>query len=76
MTNPAQAATAALSQRHALRLLIALAAIALLISELAYQTGALSGLDNTYTDLWHRLSGVRYQPQHTALVVVDEASLV
>ena len=70
MTNPAQAATAVRSQRHALRLLIAL-----LISELAYQAGALSGLDNTYTDLWHRLSGVRYQPQHTALVVVDEASL-
>ena len=62
-------------KRHSLRLLIVLATIALLVAEAAYHAGALSGLDHAYSDLWHRLSGVRYAPEHTALVVVDEVSL-
>jgi adenylate cyclase len=56
-------------------LLLILAAIALLIAEAAYHAGALSGAENTYTDLWHQISGVRYAPRHTAFVVVDETSL-
>ena len=52
-----------------------MAAIAFVIAEGAYHFGALAGLDQTYTDQWHRWSGVRYTPKHTALVVVDEASL-
>ncbi len=58
-----------------MRLLLVIAAIAFSITEASYQVGALSGLDHAYTDLWHRWSGVRYQPARTALVVVDEASL-
>ena len=58
-----------------MRLLIVLAAAALLVAETAHYAGALSGVDHAYTDWWHRLSGVRYAPRHTALVVVDEASL-
>jgi adenylate cyclase len=56
-------------------LLLVMAAIAFVVAEAAYHAGALSGLDQAYTDLWHRLSGVRYVPKHTALVVVDEESL-
>ena len=52
-----------------------MAALAFVVAEAAYQAGAVSGLDQAYTDLWHRLSGVRYTPKHTALVVVDEESL-
>lgn len=52
-----------------------MAAIAFVVAELTYHTGAMSGLDQAYTDLWHRWSGVRYVPKHTALVVVDEESL-
>lgn len=37
--------------------------------------GWLEGPENFYHDLWHRLAGVRYQPQHVALVVLDEATL-
>ncbi len=52
-----------------------MATIAFVVAEVAYHAGALSGLDQAYTDLWHRLSGVRYTPKHTALVVIDEESL-
>jgi len=52
-----------------------MAAVAFFVAEVAHHYGALSGLDQSYTDLWHRLSGVRYTPRHTALVVVDEESL-
>ncbi len=58
-----------------MRLLLVIAAIAFSLTEASYHVGALSGLDQAYTDLWHRWSGVRYQPTRTALVVVDEASL-
>jgi len=58
-----------------LRLLLIIAAIAFSLTEASYHVGVLSGLDQAYTDLWHRWSGVRYQPTRTALVVVDEASL-
>ena len=59
------------AKRHSLSLLLALATIALLVAEAACRFGALSIVENTYTDLWHRWSGVRYAPQHTAFVVVD-----
>ncbi len=52
-----------------------LAALALVVAEAAGHFGVLRGLENNYSDLWHRLSGVRYQPAHTAFVVVDETSL-
>jgi adenylate cyclase len=38
-------------------------------------TGWLEGPENFYSDLWHRLAGVRYQPQHVAIVALDEATL-
>ena len=57
------------------RLLLIIAVIAFAVAEVAYHAGALSGLDQAYTDLWHRISGVRYTPKHTALVVIDEESL-
>ena len=38
-------------------------------------TGWLEKPENFYTDLWHRLAGVRYQPQHVAIVALDEATL-
>jgi len=58
-----------------MRLLLVLAAIALALAEVAYHSGALNFLENTYSDLWHRQSGMRYAPKHTAFVVVDEPSL-
>jgi adenylate cyclase len=33
-------------------------------------------LENIYYDYWHVMSGVRYQPQYTAFITVDDATLV
>lgn len=54
-------------------LLLSLAAF--IAAECVHLTGASAALDRVYTDSWHRLSGQRYEARHTALVVVDEASL-
>ena len=35
-----------------------------------------AALENIYYDYWHVLSGVRYQPQNTAFITVDDATLV
>lgn len=62
-------------RRQFIRQLLTLAVLALLLAEVAHRTGILSGLDQAYSDLWHRVVGVRHVPQHTALIVLDEASL-
>ena len=33
-------------------------------------------LENIYYDYWHVLTGVRYEPQNTAFITVDDATLV
>src|SRR5262249_52882725 len=35
-----------------------------------------ASLENVYYDYWHVLSGVRYEPQNTAFITVDDATLV
>ncbi|MEQ1775979.1 MAG: adenylate/guanylate cyclase domain-containing protein [Burkholderiales bacterium] len=75
MSNPAPSSDATRTGSHSLRLLLVMAAIAFVVTEATYHAGALSGLDQAYSDLWHRVSGVRYTPKHTALVVIDEESL-
>ena len=55
-------------------LLLALA-ISLLLIEGVYRISPLETAEHLYSDLWHRLSGVRYTPQHVALVAVDDPSL-
>jgi adenylate cyclase len=37
--------------------------------------GWLASPESMYFDLWHRLAGVRYQPQHVAIVTLDEPTL-
>jgi adenylate cyclase len=37
--------------------------------------GWLARPENIYTDLWHRLAGLRYAPEHVAIVTLDEATL-
>lgn len=55
-------------------LLIALA-LSLLLVEGVYRLSPLETAEHAYSDLWHRLNGVRYTPQHVALVAVDDQSL-
>jgi class 3 adenylate cyclase/CHASE2 domain-containing sensor protein len=46
-----------------------------LLAEAGYRLQALGALEDIYGDLWHRAAGLRYVPQHAALVVVDDTSL-
>jgi len=50
-------------------------AVSLLLVEGVYRISPLETAEHIYSDLWHRLSGVRYTPQHVALVAVDDPSL-
>jgi adenylate cyclase len=45
------------------------------VAEIGYRFGLLSTVEHVYSDLWHRVSAVRYSPQHVAMVVVDEQAL-
>jgi len=55
--------------------LLLVLAISLLLVEGVYRISPLETAEHLYSDLWHRLSGVRYTPQHVALVAVDDRSL-
>jgi adenylate cyclase len=37
--------------------------------------GWLASPESVYSDLWHRLAGVRYTPEHVAIVTLDEPTL-
>ena len=37
--------------------------------------GWLESPESIYSDLWHRLAGVRYKPEHVAIVTLDEPTL-
>jgi class 3 adenylate cyclase len=58
-----------------LKWLLAVLAISFLLVEVIYRVSPLDKAEYAYSDLWHRWSGVRYAPQHTVLVAVDDASL-
>lgn len=47
----------------------------MLVAEGGHWSGLLSPVEHLYSDLWHRASGVRFTPEHVALVVVDDQSL-
>lgn len=60
------------------RLLLPTALIVLfsvIAAEASYRTGWAELAEHAYSDLWHRLSGVRHQPQHVVLVVMDDQTL-
>jgi adenylate cyclase len=40
------------------------------------RTDGLRAIENIYYDYWHVVSGVRYTPQHTAFVTMDDATLL
>ena len=39
------------------------------------RAGWLESPESIYSDLWHRLAGVRYKPEHVAIVTLDEPTL-
>ncbi|MCX8016851.1 MAG: adenylate/guanylate cyclase domain-containing protein [Rhodocyclaceae bacterium] len=56
-----------------LALAIALFADGLFLASLRAGWG--ERLENFYLDAWHRLAGQRFAPRHTALAIIDDASL-
>jgi len=40
------------------------------------RTDWLAALENVYYDYWHVVAGVRYEPQNTAFITVDDATLL
>jgi class 3 adenylate cyclase len=58
-----------------LKWLLAALVLSLLLVEGVYRISPLETAEHLYSDLWHRLNGVRYAPQHVALVAVDDQSL-
>lgn len=49
--------------------------LATLAAEGLYRSGWSAQAEHLYSDLWHRLAGVRQQPEHVALVMIDDATL-
>jgi adenylate cyclase len=49
--------------------------LAFMVTEAGYRGGMLDTVEHIYSDWWHRLSGIRHQPEHVVLVTVDDASL-
>ena len=60
---------------HGLKLWWLVAALSVFATEIAHRTNILSSLENIYSDYWHQIAGVRFTPQHVALVAVDDQSL-
>jgi adenylate cyclase len=60
--------------KHPVFIVVLAFVVAVTVAGLGW-VGWLTGPENFYQDLWHRLAGLRYQPQHVALVVLDEATL-
>lgn len=58
-----------------LKWFLAALVLSLLMAEGLYRVSPLETWEHLYSDLWHRLSGVRYSPEHVVLVAVDDASL-
>ena len=50
--------------------------LACLIAAGAAKTNWLESLEYVYYDYWHLFAGVRYTPEHTAFVSMDDETLV
>lgn len=57
-------------------LAILLVALASAAAEVAYKSGTLVSLENSYYDMWHHLSGKRREPRHVVIVAIDNQALL
>jgi len=54
---------------------LAIFVITLVLCRIININGLADPIDYIFSDLWHQLAGIRYQPTHVALVEIDEESL-
>jgi adenylate cyclase len=64
-----------LSRLRRVRFQLFVVIASILVAEAGHWSGALTPVEHLYSDLWHRASGVRFTPEHVALVVVDDQAL-
>ncbi|MBS4097907.1 MAG: adenylate/guanylate cyclase domain-containing protein [Sulfuricella sp.] len=62
--------------RRSLVLAVAITLFSVLAAEVSYRAGWADLAENAYTDLWHRLAGVRHAPEHVVLVTLDDRALL
>jgi adenylate cyclase len=62
--------------RRGLALAALITVLSVVAAEISWRAGWVDLVENAYSDLWHRLSGVRHQPEHVVLVVVDNQALL
>jgi adenylate cyclase len=51
-------------------------AVSMALAMGAARTDGLRAIENIYSDYWHVITGVRYQPSHTAFITMDDETLV
>lgn len=61
---------------HKLRRGVLVAVLVCAIVQAGSSAGWFQTLDYAYYDLWHRISGVRFSPEHTAIVAIDDQTLL
>lgn len=61
--------------RRSLLLALTITLLSAVAAEVSYRAGWADLAENAYSDLWHRLSGLRHSPEHVALVLVDDLAL-
>ena len=64
-----------LARLRGIRFQVFVVIASMLAAEAVHWSGAVTPIEHLYSDLWHRASGVRFTPEHVALVVVDDQSL-
>lgn len=60
---------------HPAVLAAGIAALVTVLFLFSLSSGWASRLENLYHDAWHRFAGKRFEPQHVALVMIDDATL-
>ena len=72
---PVQPRESFLGRLRRIRFQLFVIVASMVVAEGAHWSGVISPVEHLYSDLWHRISDVRFTPEHVALVVVDDQSL-
>jgi adenylate cyclase len=72
---PAQAPKPRKSRLKRIRFHLVVVFFSVVAAEGMNRSGTLAPVEHLYSDFWHRASGVRFAPEHVAIVVVDDATL-
>lgn len=63
-----------MKQKYVVMVVVVL--VACIAAETLLLTNWTDFIENIYYDVWHQLAGLRIQPEHTAIVVIDDVALL